>query len=161
MSNARRLADKAPHGSMVQIVNTQTGAVATTTAIMPFDDTICQITEGGEFMTRSITPKSASNILKIDVLFNGSPSAVSYITVALFQDSTANALAVGAHYEGAGTYCQVAFTYFMTAGTTNLTTFKVRAGQHTAGTMTMNGDSGARRLAGILFSSITITEIAT
>lgn len=161
MSNARKLADKAPHSSIVQVVNTQTGAVATTTTVMPFDDTIPQITEGGEFMTRSITPKSASNILKIDVLLNGSPSTVSYVTAALFQDSTANALAVGSHYEAAGTYCQVAFTYFMTAGTTSSTTFKVRAGQHVSGTLTVNGDSGARRLAGILFSSITITEIAT
>lgn len=146
-------------GDIIQIVNTQTGAVATTTTIMPFDDTIPQNTEGGEFMTRSITPASASNILKIDVLLNGSPSAVSYVTAALFQDSNANALAVGAHYEGAGTYCQVAFTFFMTAGTASATTFKVRAGQHTAGTLTVNGDGGARRLAGILYSSITITEI--
>lgn len=159
MSNARKLADKAQHGSVVQVVNTQTGAVATTTTVMPFDDTIPQITEGGEFMTRSITPKSASNILKIDVILNGSPSTISYVTVALFQDSNANALAVGAHYEVASAYCQVAFTYFMTAGTTSPTTFKVRAGQHVSGTLTVNGDTGYRRLAGLLFSSITITEL--
>lgn len=146
-------------GDVVQIVNTQTGAVGTTATIMPFDDTICQITEGGEFMTRSITPVSASNILKIDVLFNGSPNAVSYVTAALFQDANASALACGTHYEASGTYCQVAFTFFMTAGTASATTFRVRAGQHVAGTLTMNGDSGARRLGGILFSSITITEI--
>lgn len=146
-------------GRIVQVVNTQTGAVATTTTIMPFDDTIPQITEGGEFMTRAITPTSASNILKIDVLLNVAPGNLGYVTAALFQDSTANALAVGAHYETASTYCQIAFTHFMTAGTTSATTFRVRAGQNLAGTLTVNGDGGARRLGGVLMSSITITEI--
>lgn len=32
-------------------------------------------------------------------------------------------------------------------------------GQHTAGTMTFNGDGGARRLGGVMASSITITEV--
>lgn len=146
-------------GDVVQVVNTQTGAVLTTATIMPFDDTIPQITEGGEFLTRAITPTSASNVLKIDVLLNASPGNLGYVTAALFQDATAGALAVGAHYEGASTYCQVAFTYFMAAGTTSATTFRVRAGQHVAGTLTINGDGGARRLGGVLMSSITITEI--
>ena len=146
-------------GDVVQMVNTQTGAVATTTTVMPFDDTIPQITEGGEFMTRTITPTSAANMLRIDVVFNGSPSTASYITAALFKNSDANALAVGTHYAGNGEYAQTVFTFFMQAGTTSLTTFRVRAGQHVGGTLTFNGDGGARRLAGILFSSITITEI--
>ena len=146
-------------GDVVQVVNTQTGAVATTTTVMPFDDTIPQITEGGEFMTRTITPTSAANMLRIDVVFNGSPNAASYVTAALFKNSDANALAVGTHYAGNGEYAQTVFTFFMQAGTTSLTTFRVRAGQHVGGTLTMNGDGGARRLAGILFSSITITEI--
>lgn len=77
---ARAAGDVKLSGDTVQVVNTQTGAVSTTTTVMPFDDTIPQIT------------------------------------------------------------------------------FRVRAGQHTAGTLTMNGDGGARRLGGILFSSITITE---
>ncbi|MGL4297336.1 MAG: hypothetical protein ACRCTG_16630 [Aestuariivirga sp.] len=146
-------------GDVVQVVNTQTGAVATTTTVMPFDDTIPQITEGGEFMTRTITPTSAANMLRIDVVFNGSPNAASYVTAALFKDSDANALAVGTHYAGNGEYAQTVFTFFMQAGTTSLTTFRVRAGQHVGGTLTMNGDGGARRLGGLLFSSITITEI--
>ncbi len=57
-------------GSVVQAVNTQTGAVGTTTTIMPFDDTIPQITEGSEFMTRAITPTSASNILRGSTSFS-------------------------------------------------------------------------------------------
>lgn len=115
-------------GATVQTQNTQTGAVGTTTTIMPFDDTVPQITEGSEFMTCAITPTNAANKLRIDVVFNGSPSATSYVTVALFQDARANALAVGSNYAAAGIYVQTVFTFFMTAGTTNPITFRVRAG---------------------------------
>lgn len=157
-AEARAAGDVKLTGDVVQVVNTQIGAVATTTTVMPFDDTIPQITEGGEFFTRTITPASASNKLRIDVVFNGSPNAASYVTVALFKNADADALAVGSHYAGNGDYAQTVFTHFMDAGTTSEITFRVRAGQHTAGTLTMNGDGGARRLGGILFSSITITE---
>ena len=57
---------------VVQVVNVQDGAVATTTGTVAYDDTIMQNDEGGEFMTLAITPTSATNKLKIDVCFNGS-----------------------------------------------------------------------------------------
>ena len=41
-------------GDMVQRVNTQTGAVATGTTLLPNDDTIPQNTEGTEFMTLAV-----------------------------------------------------------------------------------------------------------
>ena len=47
----------------------------------------------------------------------------------------------------------------MTAGTISSTTFKLRAGSDGAGTITMNGNGGARKFGGALISSITITEI--
>lgn len=149
-----------PSGSVVQVVGTQTGAVATTTTIMPFDDTICQITEGTEFFTRTITPKNSANKLRIDVVFNASMNGASYATVAVFKDAVASALGCGSRSGGNGTYEQVSFSFEVTAGTTSEITFRVRAGMHMAGTLTMNGDGGARRLGGILLSSITVTEIA-
>lgn len=146
-------------GVTIQTVNTQTGAVATTTTVMPFDDTIPQITEGAEFMTLSITPTSASNKLRIEVVFNGSCSTTSYITAALFKDAGASALASASKSGSGGTYEQVVFSHWVDAGSTSAQTFRVRAGQHTAGTLTFNGDSGARRLGGVMSSSITITEV--
>jgi len=81
---------------VIQVVNTQTGAVNSGTTIMPDDDTIPQNTEGVEFMTLSVTPTSAANKLKIDVVaYLSTNTAVRYISGALFQDSTANALASG------------------------------------------------------------------
>jgi hypothetical protein len=50
-------------------------------------------------------------------------------------------------------------THYMTAGTTSATTFKVRGGVN-AGTLTFNGEVGARLFGGVCASSITVTEIA-
>ena len=146
---------------IVQVVNTLTGAVATGTTITPMDDTIPQNTEGNQFMTLAITPTNASNKLKIDVVIAYLGCSVdTALTTALFQDSTANAIAAAVTSCIATTRSYpVAFSYYMTAGTTSSTTFKVRAGGANAGTTTFNGDSSTRRFGGVLASSITITEI--
>tara|TARA_R100001509_G_scaffold133220_2_gene86824 strand:+ start:64 stop:642 length:579 start_codon:yes stop_codon:yes gene_type:complete len=150
-------------GTIIQVVNTQTGAVATGTTTMPQDDTIPQNTEGDEYMTLAITPTNSSNKLKIDVVWHGSSGASSGIMVAgLFQDTTANALAAGSggSHDAANDMQHIVFSHFMTAGTTSETTFKVRVGFSSAGTTTFNGVSSSRRLGGVFASSITITEIA-
>lgn len=148
-------------GAVVQVVNYQTGAVATGTTTIPLDDTIPQITEGTEFMTLAITPTSASNILQIDVVFNGSNSVgAGTLIAALFQDSTANAIACCAQVmANSSVMTHIRFSYRMTAGTTSSTTFRVRAGFSTAATVTFNGATSARLFGGALASSITITEI--
>ena len=147
-------------GRVVQRVNTQTGAMATGTTIIPADDTIPQNTEGTEFMTLAITPTSATNVLVIQVTaLLSTGTATRTITAALFQDTTANALAVG---NGAGSNLgyvhTITFTHTMTAGTTSATTFKVRGGVDVSGTITFNGATGARLFGGVMASSITITE---
>jgi len=143
-----------------QVVNVTDGAVDTGTTALPNDDSIPQITEGDEYMTLAITPASATSKLKIEVTVNASHSVAHAIVVALFQDTTANALAAAAQYQGSGDgmVC-VSFTHYMTAGTTSATTFRVRAGGATGATTTFNGQGAARRFGGIISSSITITEI--
>lgn len=147
---------------VVQVVNVQDGAVATTTGTVAYDDTIMQNDEGGEFMTLAITPTSATNKLKIDVCFNGSANAGNKITtVGLFQDSTADALAEATVFVSiTNSPHNVNFTHFMTAGTTSATTFKVRAGNDTSSTLTFNGQNGSRKGGGRYASSMTITEIS-
>ena len=151
-----------PSGSVVQQVNTQTGATASGTTTIPFDDTVPQITEGTEFMTCSITPKNVANKLRIDVLAHvGTSIANAYKIVALFQDTTASALSVTTgHYNQAATGVNcINFTYWMDAGTISSTTFRVRGGPNAAATMYFNGDVTAK-FGGALISSITITEYA-
>jgi hypothetical protein len=147
-------------GAVVQQVNTQTGAVATGSTNIPLDDTIPQNTEGVEYMTLAVTPTSATNILKIDVVFFGSSSVSGEMAVALFQDSTANALATTSMTILSTTARGVVpLSYRMVAGTTSSTTFKVRAGGSGGATVTFNGMGGARLYGGVAVSSITITEL--
>ena len=151
-------------GHVVQVVNTQTGAVATGTGTCSYDDTIMQNDEGTQFMTLAITPTSATSKLKFDIVFNGCNNVSNKITtVGLFQDSTANALATVQNlnfYGVANNPFTISFNHFMTAGTTSSTTFKVRAGTDVSATTSFNGQLGNRKSGGVSASSITITEIA-
>ena len=150
-------------GKIIQIVNVTDGTTATGTTLVPPDNTIPQNTEGTEFMTLAITPTNASNKLLIQVVIVGSLNITNNATMtALFQDSTANALAATMQ---AARQADVAntttFNHYMTAGTTSATTFKVRAGSYFSGTYRFNGmaSSAAQLFGGVSSSSITITEI--
>ena len=150
-----------PAGSVIQVKNYQFGTVATGTTVIPYDNTIPQITEGNQFLSLAITPISATSKLLFQIFLSGTHSAGGWITSALFQDSTANAIATTASYQGQATAAaNGTLNYFMTSGTTSSTTFTVRAGTDGAGTITINGQSGSQRFGGTLYSSITITEIA-
>ncbi len=147
-------------GAVIQVVNVQDGATSSGTTLIPQDDTIPQNTEGFEVMTLAITPTNASNILYIDVVVHMGTTAAGYQVVALFQDSTADALAATGHVNVTNdTTVTIKFRHKMTAGTTSSTTFKARIGQNNAGTVRFNGNSGARVFGGVAASSITITEI--
>ena len=147
-------------GAVVQTVNYQTGAVATGTTVVPFDDTIPQIGEGNEYMTVAVTPRSATSKLVISVVAVLSSSVTGNIVVALFQDSTANALsAVMSSNDTATRPEAIPLTHTMTSGTTSTTTFRVRAGNINAGTTTFNGSGGTRLLGGVMSSSIVIQEV--
>ena len=145
-------------GTVLQVVNYQTGAVATGATAIPFDDTIPQITEGVEFMTLAITPKSAASLLIVEVVCMGSPSLIDWVTVALFQDAIASSLAAVYNYIGTNQAAPLGFAYSATSGSTSARTFRVRGGGTTT-TFTFNGASSARRMGGVSSSSITITEV--
>ena len=150
-----------PAGSVLQVVNVQDGTVATTTALIPLDQTIPQNTEGTEFMSLAITPVSATSILIINVGigFRGY-SRDTNVQTALFKDSEANALtSISAYGDTAAVNRKNEyFSYKMISGTTSTITFKVRVGGSDAGTYTFNGLNGVDYLAGTAASHITITE---
>lgn len=149
-------------GVVVQVVNTETGSVATGTTAIPIDDTIPQKTEGDEYMTLAITPTDSSNKLRIDVdvLAGVGAGAPHFIIIALFQDTTSDALAASTAYLTVnGEAVLLHMSHYMTAGTTSSTTFKVRAGSNSGATMTFNGSNGTRLFGGVAPSNITITEI--
>lgn len=148
------------NGAVVQVISSVTGAVATGTTVIPQDDTIPQITEGTEFITLAITPKSTTNILIISVsAYFAASTAGNYVGGGLFQDATASALAAGEAYaDTANAIIVLSIQHRMVAGTTSSTTFRLRAGPRDAATVTFNGASSARRFGGVMASSIVITE---
>lgn len=147
-------------GFCVQQAGNMVSAVNTGTTVMPFDDTIPQNTEGVEFITQAITPKSATNILVIEATLSlAHTSAAGYLSVALFQDTTANALAaISGWYDVANSSDYRVIRHRMVAGTTSSTTFKIRAGNSSAGTVTLNGTAGSRMMGGVMASSLVIRE---
>lgn len=155
---------------VVQVVSEEYTAFNSMDASIPIDDTIPQNTEGEEIITKAITPTSATNKLKIDVVvavhIATEASGAAHAVVALFQDSTANALAAIAT-EGNDENRIITMTHVMDAGTTSSTTFKVRCGyggqQPTPPGPTpfvyVNGKSGGTRVfGGVSKATLTITE---
>jgi hypothetical protein len=146
--------------TIVQEVRTDSGALVTGTTTQPLNDTIPQITEGNEVMTRTITPTVAANLLEIQVTSCAAYSTAGGMTVALYVGTTANALACGVQQIVSGAQMNViTFTHRVVAGVTTELTFRVRVGCNTGGTVTFNGDSGGRRMGGTMGSSIRIREM--
>ena len=152
-------------GKVKQIVYTASGAVASGTTQIPNDDTIPQNTEGTAWtaLDTTITPTSASSLLVIELTVSTASNNTSGANViaALFQDSTANALAASITRSTA-VNAETTFNlrYVMVAGATSATTFKVRFGPDaTGGTVTVNGVNTARRFGGAAVSTLSITEV--
>lgn len=153
-------AEVAVMSKVVQVVEaTPVVTVVTCSTIIPLDDSIPQNTEGNEVITGSITPTNASNKLRIE--FHASTvggTGVDDVSVALFQDTTAGALAAGNARNPSR--MSMSLVHEMTAGTTSATTFKIRIGPAGVSTHYVNGDTGGTRaLGGVAAATLRITEI--
>ena len=140
---------------VLQMVAESTSSAGTTTARIPIDGTIPQNTEGTELLTATITPTSASSTLVIEVDVSGYPAVPS--TVALFQDSNADALTAVL----VNRFAVPTLVYKMTAGTTSATTFKVRIGPRDSGETfyyNRSNSSSSPYGSGMMTSSIVIWE---
>tara|TARA_R110002110_G_scaffold102027_1_gene258895 strand:- start:462 stop:1070 length:609 start_codon:yes stop_codon:yes gene_type:complete len=149
-------------GKVLQVAHAVVSSVATGTTVHVADDTIPQITEGNEAITKAITPAHASNRLVIVAnIFHSVAVSANNVITALYQDSTANALA-GVVAANVGNTFPLATTLIheMAAGTTSETTFKIRCSQTASGTWTLNGWGGSRILGGVGSSTLTIWEIS-
>lgn len=149
---------------VLQIVTSSTVDVVTCSTAIPADDTIPQQgTEGTEVLTATITPKYADSILEIIFSSQISNDAnQNNVQVALFQDSTANAIAAHSFLPGslaAGSQATVGLLrHVMTSGTTSATTFKIKVGPD-ANTCYVNADStGTRLMGGVSSTRLTIVE---
>lgn len=157
---------KIAHGSLsagmvVGVSTTNYSTYTSTASNIPLDDTIPQNTEGIQIMSVAHTPKSSTNLLKIEVVVHcTSTGTAGYPVAALFKDSVANALMAGTTIAPTSAALdQICFTHYMTAGTTSPITFKVRVGADNSGHTTyINGNNGGRWFGGILTSTLVVTE---
>jgi hypothetical protein len=147
-------------GGVVQRAYTEYLTNTDLTTAIPGDDSIPQNTEGTEIMTQAITPKSASN--RIRIRFQGQvahSSDASAITAALFVDSTADALSASITWApGAGIGCSLVLEYEVSAASTSARTYKVRVGPP-SGTARMNGTTSSRLFGGVSRSTLIVEEI--
>lgn len=152
------LAEKTTFG---QFVYQKLITVATGTTTLPADDTIPQNTEGNQILSLPIEPlKSGSNI-EVDcyVALVGHSSGNTQMTIALFQDSTANALASSMNSVSVSTRSfPLNLKHTLKSTSTSTTTFNIRIGGNDAGTTTINGTGGSRLLGGSGTTILTIKE---
>lgn len=147
-------------GGCVQEVAGLDPEVATGTTAIPYDDSVPTSTEGDQYMSISITPKSAGHTLLVDVNVHISHSASTPVTVALFRDAEVGALGATTENCTAGEVRTIRLHRRLAAGSTSAQTFKVRIGGATGATLTFNGAGGARRLGGVGYSSLRVQEIS-
>lgn len=149
-------------GQEIQEQVHSTGAVATGTTVLPIDDTIPQITEGDEYMTKAIIPSSAANVLDIEHFgYYAHNTTASVMAAAIFQDATAGALSAVKCAKEASADASVSMhlRHRMLAGTSSSTTITLRAGSAGAGTTTFNGAAGARQFGGVMGSFLSLKEV--
>jgi len=151
-------------GTIVQVKSFPTGAVNSSSAIIPQDDSPPQIGEGFEVMSLAFTPRKATNRLLIDVSSFGSNNntggAQAGVTVAIFKVGTSNALGASANAGvTAGRMVEMKCAVDILASVTTEITFKVRMGVAASPSVwTFNGAASARKFGGTGASIITIME---
>jgi hypothetical protein len=135
-----------------------TASVVTCSGTIPFDNSIPQNSEGTQFLSGSFTPASGSSTLEIEIIAPATISATNNAAIALFRDTTADALAVcGERFDSANQR-----TFFlrhrMASWGTSSSTLAVRGGG-VSGSLHINGNSsGTRNYGGVLLASMYVTE---
>lgn len=149
-------------GKVAQVVSATVTSLASLTTVMPLDDTIPQKTEGDQVLTVNITPTSATSTLFIEVsVVAGIGAAAVIACAAIFRDTTAGAIAAVVEEIGgiANSATTISFQCSVAATAATLTTFNVRVGPSSAGTLYLNGANTARIFGGVSTSMIKVTEV--
>lgn len=118
---------------LLQRVTTTVGKVSGT-GIIPTDDTIPQLSEGNALIELAITPQSSTSTLYVMLNTQLRSGLVQGIAVALFVDSTADALASWAITASNASYNEF-MVYPVTSGSTSARTYKFRFGHVSSGTV--------------------------
>src|SRR5262252_3745873 len=147
-------------GTEIQRQRTPTGASTTGTTTMSTSG-IPQNTAGDQYMTQGITPTSSANVLEVDAQGYGASSVGNNISMALFQDSSANALTATSQNQGtANGQIVQRISHVILAAALSSTAFKIRMGGSAVNTFTFNGAAGGQQMGGVANSFMQVKELA-
>lgn len=137
--------------------NSSTSSGSTTTVI-PLDNTIPQITEGGQVITlAAVTPASAANTIEVTVSMIISASTVGTFTVALFRDSVANALAATCQSLSSG-FSNITTARFLIPSWSGARDLSIRVGPQ-SGTLFWNRITSGDVFGGVAQTTISAKEL--
>lgn len=148
-------------GDIVQTYVSTSSAVALTTRLIPYDDTIPQSNEGERFFELVTNFKSAINMAIFKATLHIDDGAAGVITTALFRPQITSAFyAMGVH-GGAVAGRLISFEYHTLTGSIASTTYTLRMGSVTAGTLGLNVDNAltGRIYGGVAGSQFVIQEV--
>ena len=149
-------------GSIVKSVYSENSAFTSTNAVIPFDDTIPQNTEGIEILSASITPISSSNKIRVRVsLYTGAGVNGSVTGIfSVFRDSISNALFATSKYNAASYQTNhIEFEFYDLPSSVSPITYKVRIGTNASTEpITING-TNSRKFGGVARCTLVLEEI--
>jgi hypothetical protein len=130
--------------------------------VIPYDDTIPQVTEGTQILTLTVTPMTDTIEIEtgVSISFGVNDGRGA---VAIFKDGAANAIAASpafianSYLVGAPVMC-VKRVSSLTPGTSTTITVRVGPGSGT-GTLYINGNTAARKYGGVGVSWLKVREV--
>jgi hypothetical protein len=152
--------DDLPAGAVLNAKFAESSTEYVLTAVIPFDNTIPQITEGTQIISATITPTKTTSRIVGFVSLNGDATATTVQTVvAAFRGTTANAVA--ATWLKYIVYSSlISFEFTDLPNTTSATTYSIRIGPD-SGTLYVNrqGTAPTSLLGGSNKITLTLLEI--
>lgn len=151
-------------GSQLNYARTVSTTTASTTLSIPLDNTAPQNTEGASYpsLDTTITPKSASSLLEVEVTISYLVGTVAaHIVGCIFRDAGTDAIATGVVVsEATDRSRQLTVRTVVSAVSTSATTFSFRFGV-TAGTAyLLRNTTGTVTFGGTVNATMTVKEIA-
>lgn len=147
-------------GQVRQVIRDGTNTMATGTTTIPKDNTIPQNTEGDQYMSASIVASAEMNLIRVQHEGYYAISTAGHLMLAIFRDAGANALRANADHRGsANSTAAGRISTTVKTGSAGSTTFNLRAGLNTAGTVTFGGTAGAAEMGGVAACELVLEEI--
>lgn len=149
-----------PVGFVIDRAYAEYTANASLAALIPFDDTPPQITEGTQVLSVAITPKSTTNRVRVRFQAEGSTSTAGTLLIAaLFVNSGANAVRATYVTIDTALYARpLTFEFEHVPGALTAQTYSVRVGAN-SGTAALNGHTSGRLLGGAMAATLLVEEI--